>query len=143
MAILRKIDEWENDFGMNGQVLEVVRDSDEDAIETAKQVLLEHGCGAWRGEEGCGAHPRWLAAGGLEFYVLTNRRIIATRGVVLAVLCDRHAGSLQNISRDMSELRRHVEMKELEDLIREAGVDPRAKIVTGVAFKRLAGPESE
>jgi hypothetical protein len=111
-------------------------ESDWEAVEAE---LRERGCGAWRGRTGCDDPASWLALGGGGLLFLTYRAVYGSVDGAMAVLCDRHAGPLWQIARDMPRPLRRAQERDFRDLLRRFGMtdlEDVARLVTLLPLER-------
>jgi hypothetical protein len=111
----------------------------EGAWEAAEAELREQGCGAWRGRTACGDPASWLALGGGGLLFLTYRAVYDPAAGAMTVLCDRHAGPLWQIARDMPRPLRRAQERDFRDLLRRfrmTDLEDVARLVTLIPLDR-------
>jgi hypothetical protein len=115
------IDRWTSDLGLTSELHEVTRQPGELVLDAVASAMRHEECGAWHGRTGCRNPAAYLAIGGVGLCIMTHRRIIRAGRSTFAYLCHRHAGPLEQITRDMPRPLRRAEERALAKLLAKAG----------------------
>jgi hypothetical protein len=135
------VESWTSEVGAPSSMYQLVPGTQESRYAAAVAALRERGCGAWRGRTACGEPATWVAFGGVGLYFQTYRTVHSRGSLVLAAFCDRHAGPLWQVTRDMPRPLRRTTERQIQEGLRRLGATNLEGAAREVMILPLDDPE--
>jgi hypothetical protein len=109
----------------------------DDAYEQIVKSLAGRGCGAWHGRATCREPVSWLALGAGSLTFMTYRATLSTQELAAAaVLCDRHSGSFDALTADMTEPMRATQMQRHHEWSKQSENADRQPLILCIPITR-------